>query len=86
MASIEVEVEPNWHMYWKMQVNQDIRLPLIGIRREKFGALEFPTPKAYEFLEMVIYVHEGKFTLLTKMTVDEDFEEDSVRVGGRFRP
>ena len=82
---IEVEVEPNWHMYWK-NAGQSGYPTTVDWNTEgaEFGALEFPTPKAYEFLEMVIYVHEGKFTLLTKMTVDEDFEEDSVRVRGRL--
>ena len=26
-----------------------------------FGSLQFPKPKKYEFLEMVIYVHEASF-------------------------
>ena len=56
----------------------------MGIRKAEIGALKFPTPKAYEFLEMIIYVHEGKFTLLAEISVDDDFEGDVVTIGGKL--
>jgi len=82
---IEVEVEPDWHMYWK-NAGQSGYPTTIEWESEgaEIGSLKFPTPKAYEFLEMIIYVHEGKFTLLAEITVDDDFEGDVVTIGGKL--
>ena len=46
----------------------------MGIRKRRIWITGISTPKAYEFLEMIIYVHEGEFTLLAEITVDDDFE------------
>ena len=48
------------------------------------GPLQFPTPKAYEFLDMIIYVHEGEFVLLTEINVDDDFEADKLEFEEAF--
>ena len=48
-----------------------------------FEPLRFPSPKAYEFLEMIIYVHEGIFTLMNK-ALNEDFSEECSKLGKAF--
>ena len=71
----KVKVESGWHMYWKNAGQSGypttIEWEADGV---ELGALQFPAPKAYEFLEMIIYVHEGEVVLLTEMKVDEDFD------------
>jgi len=82
---VDVEVEPGWHMYWKNAGQSGYPTTIDWYTNgAEIGALEFPTPKAYEFLEMIIYVHEGKFTLLSEITVDDDFEGDSIQVRGKL--
>ena len=82
---MEVKVEPGWHMYWKNAGESGypttIKWEVDGV---DLGPLQFPTPKAYEFLEMIIYVHDGEFVLLTEMKVDEDFKEDNVKIRGKL--
>ena len=82
---IEVKVDPEWHMYWKNAGQSGypttIQWQTDGV---DFGPLQFPTPKAYEFLEMIIYVLEGEFVLLTRMTVDEDFDGEKLEVRGKL--
>ena len=63
---------PKWHMYWKMQgVWLSTSIEWSGDEVD-FGSLQFPKPKKYEFLEMVIYVHEASFVLLTEISLDKD--------------
>jgi DsbC/DsbD-like thiol-disulfide interchange protein len=50
----------------------------------ELGPLQFPIPKAYEFLDMIIYVHEGEFVLLTEINVDDDFEADKLEIRGKL--
>ena len=47
---IEVEVVPDWHMYWK-NAGQSGYPTTIEWESEdaEIGSLEFPTPKAYDF-------------------------------------
>ena len=81
---IDFEVKPKWHMYWKNagQSGYPTTIEWQGDGAE-FGPLEFPSPKAYEFLEMVIYVHEGNFTLLCPFSVDDDFNTgDNLMIKG----
>ena len=65
---MEVKVEPGWHMYWKNAGESGypttIQWEVDGV---DLGPLQFPTPKAYEFLEMIIYVHDGEFVLLLSL-------------------
>ena len=49
-----------------------------------FEPLRFPSPKAYEFLDMIIYVHEGIFTLMNKVSLNEDFSEDMLQIRESF--
>ena len=82
---IEVKVDAGWHMYWKNAGQSGypttIQWETDGV---DLGPLQFPTPKAYEFLEMIIYVHDGEFVLLTRMTVDEDFDGEKLEVRGKL--
>ncbi len=82
---IEVKVEPGWHMYWKNAGQSGypttIKWEVDGV---DLGPLQFPTPKAYEFLEMIIYVHDGEFVLLTEMKVGEDFKKDKLKIRGKL--
>ncbi len=82
---IEVKVDSGWHMYWKNAGQSGypttIQWETDGV---DFGPLQFPSPKAYEFLEMIIYVLEGEFVLLTRMTVDEDFDGEKLEVRGKL--
>ena len=82
---IEVKVDPGWHMYWKNAGQSGypttIEWNTAGV---DLGPLQFPTPKAYEFLDMIIYVHEGEFVLLTEINVDDDFEADKLEIRGKL--
>ena len=70
---VEINVAPKWHMYWK-NASPVIPLRLIGLVMELILVLfSFPNPEN-KFLEMVIYVHEASFVLLTKISLDEDYE------------
>ena len=82
---VDVQVKAGWHMYWK-NAGQSGYPTTIEWESEnaEIGSLKFPTPKAYEFLEMIIFVHEGKFTLLAEITVDDDFEGNVVNIGGKL--
>ena len=82
---IEVEVEPGWHMYWKNAGQSGYPTTIEWDSKEvSFEPLRFPSPKAYEFLEMIIYVHEGIFTLMNKFSLNEDFNEGMLQVRGKF--
>jgi DsbC/DsbD-like thiol-disulfide interchange protein/cytochrome c biogenesis protein CcdA len=82
---IEVKVDPGWHMYWKNAGQSGypttIEWNTAGV---DLGPLQFPTPKAYKFLEMIIYVHEDEFVLLTEINVDDDLEEDKLEIRGKL--
>ena len=80
-----VKVESGWHMYWKNAGQSGypttIEWEADGV---ELGPLQFPAPKAYEFLEMIIYVHEGEVVLLTEMRVDEDFDSENLEIRGKL--
>ena len=80
-----VKVESGWHMYWKNAGQSGypttIEWEADGV---ELGPLQFPTPKAYEFLDMIIYVHEGEFVLLTEINVDDDFGADKLEIRGKL--
>ena len=81
----KVIVESGWHMYWKNAGQSGypttIEWQADGV---ELGPLQFPAPKAYEFLEMIIYVHEGEVVLLTEMRVDEDFDSENLEIRGKL--
>ena len=82
---IEVEVEPGWHMYWKNAGQSGYPTTIEwDSKGVSFEPLRFPSPKAYEFLEMIIYVHEGIFTLMNKFSLNEDFTEGMLQVKGKL--
>jgi thiol:disulfide interchange protein/DsbC/DsbD-like thiol-disulfide interchange protein len=80
-----VKVESGWHMYWKNAGQSGypttIEWEADGV---ELGPLQFPAPKAYEFLEMIIYVHEGEVVLLSEMRVDEDFDSENLEIRGKL--
>ena len=52
---VEVKVLPKWHMYWKNAGESGYPTSIEWSGDEvDFGSLQFPKPKKYEFLEMVI--------------------------------
>lgn len=72
---VEVKVLPKWHMYWKNAGESGYPTSIEWSGDEvDFGSLQFPKPKKYEFLEMVIYVHEASFVLLTEISLDKDYD------------
>ena len=82
---IEVEVESGWHMYWKNAGQSGYPTTIDwDSQGVSFEPLRFPSPKAYEFLEMIIYVHEGIFTLMNKVSLNEDFSEDMLEIRGKL--
>ena len=82
----EVKVAPKWHMYWKNAGESgyptSIKWSGDGV---EFGSLKFPRPNRYQFLEMVIYVHEASFVLLTMISLDKEYEiGDKISIKGNL--
>ena len=83
---ISVKVETGWHMYWENAGESGYPTT---VEWEEGSAsidpVQFPSPKPYEFLGMVIYVHEKEFFLLSRVSLDEDFEVGKpVEIKGKF--
>ncbi|MDG1138064.1 MAG: protein-disulfide reductase DsbD family protein [Opitutales bacterium] len=72
---IEVKVEPGWHAYWKTAGQTGFPTSIAWDLPEgiSLGALQFPTPKYYEFQGLGSYVHEKTFVLLAELQVMEEW-------------
>ena len=72
---VSVKVQAGWHMYWKNAGQSGYPTTIEWDTSDgSMGPLRFPSPKAYDFLNMLIYVHEGEFSLLSEFSLNEDFE------------
>ena len=83
---LSVKVQDGWHMYWKNAGESGYPTTLEWeVDSATIGPLMFPSPKPYDFLGMVIYVHEKEFVLLNKLSLDDDFEAgNDIEINGKL--
>lgn len=83
---IDVEIKPKWHIYWKTSGQSGYPTTIKwNAEQVNFGELYFPSPQYYEVMEMASYVHEGSNTLLTKITLDDQWEgNEFIEISGMF--
>ncbi|ONF95730.1 protein-disulfide reductase DsbD domain-containing protein [Sphingomonas jeddahensis] len=78
---ITMTSQPGWHAYWRNPGDSGLPPAVTWTLPEgvKIGALEYPAPTLLTLGGLASYVHEGRFTLLADLSVD-----DTVRPGTRL--
>ena len=79
-------LKPGWHIYWKNSGESGYPTSIEWESGDaEFGPLKFPTPRNYQLMEMISYVHEDTVALLTRMTLNEEVQAgERVQVSGKL--
>lgn len=85
---LQIDLEPKWHAYWKTagQTGFPTTIEWVVPDGVELGEVLFPSPMLYQFQDLVSYVHEDTFYLLTRLEIEPDavFDQDIISLTAQF--
>ncbi len=85
--AINLTLDKEWHAYWKNPGDAGMALSVSWDQPNDFHAEEFlwPTPQRFNLDTAVGFGYEKEATLLAKITLPEDYKDNSVFISGTVR-